>query len=564
MDCVTRPRSVFRRPWIGSIALAVVVAIYLLFATNQAFWAMAQKIGQDSPYALAAGAVALSALYVAFCISLSVKYAIRPLFVMLVFIAAGAAWFMDSFGTVIGVDMVDSAFDTSSAEAGNLLTRSFVLHMLIYAGIPTFLLLWVRIDHRRFGAKLLHNSLVISVCLAVAAGAVFSQSGTLFWAIRQHREMTGLLNPVVPIASVVKFALRSGNDRKLVVQPLGMDAHVAQIPSRKPRVLVVVVGETARAENFSLGGYGRPTNTELQRKNVTYFSDTSSCGTITAVSVPCMFSVYPRSEYSHDKAVRTENLTDVLGHAGIDVAWWDNDLGSKSVADRLKGYRQYYTSDDADFCKGGECIDAILLRDLDGWLDGVSQDSLLVLHIEGSHGPSYHDRYPEAFRRFAPDCRTAEFSECTHEEIVNAYDNTIVYTDHIVASAISALERHDGTVDPSLIFVSDHGESLGEYGLYLHGAPYFMAPSQQIHIPYLVWLGQSARSGIDGDCLAAAASEPQSHDNLFHTVLGMMDVSTAVYDPALDSLRKCRVASDAAFSPLAYIPEGDPNAGSTR
>jgi len=549
---------------VGSVTLAIVVAMYVLFANNQAFWKMAQTVARDSPWALAAGVVALAALYAAFCISVSVKYAIKPLFILLLFIAAGAAWFMDSFGTVISVDMVDSALDTSSAEAGNLFTRPFVLHMLAFAGLPSLLILWVRVDHRRFGAKLLHNTLVIAGCLVIAATAVFAQSGTIFWAIRQHGEMTGLLNPIVPIASTVKLALRSGVDRQHVISPLGKDARVPAMSGRKPRVLIVMVGETARAENFSLGGYGRPTNPELQAKDITYFRNTSSCGTITAVSVPCMFSVYPRSEYTHEKAIGTENLTDVLGHAGIDVAWWDNDLGSKSVADRLKGYRQYYTAGDPEFCKGGECIDAILLNDLGGWLDSVSRDSVLVLHIQGSHGPSYHDRYPDAFRRFTPDCRTAEFSECTHEEIVNAYDNTIAYTDHIVASTISALEQRDGKIDPSLIFVSDHGESLGEYGLYLHGAPYFMAPSQQTHIPYLVWLGRSAMSSVDGECLAAAADEPQSHDNLFHTVLGLMDVSTTVYDPRLDSLARCRSARHAASDPLAYLPASGPDTGAAR
>ena len=537
-----RPRAAFWRPRAGSVTVSVLVALYLLFATNQSFWTMAQKIGHGSPFTLVAAVVALGALYVAFCVSLSVKYATKPLFLLLVFVAAGAAWFMDSFGTVISVDVIDSVSDTSSAEAGHLLTRSFVLHMLGYAGLPALLILWVRLEHRRFGAKLLHNTLVVTSCLAVAGGAVFAQSGTFFWAIRQHHEVTGLLNPVAPLASVVKFALRAGADRKRVVQPIGTDARVAGSPGGKPRVLVLVVGETARAENFSLGGYGRPTNPELQAKDVTYFSDTSSCGTITAVSVPCMFSVFPRSEYSHDKAVATENLTDVLGHAGVDVAWWDNDLGSKSVADRLGGYRKYYTSDDPDYCREGECLDAILLRDLDGWLARTQRDSVLVLHIEGSHGPSYHDRYPEAYRRFTPDCRTAEFSDCTREEIINAYDNTIAYTDHIVASVISALERREEAIVPSLIFVSDHGESLGEYGLYLHGAPYFMAPSQQTHVPYLVWLGRAARSGIDRPCLAEVAAQPQSHDNLFHTVLGMMEVATAVYDPALDTLQRCRRA----------------------
>ncbi len=548
------------RPRLSSIGLSVVVALYLLFATNFAFWKLAPGLVKGSPAAIAAIVVALAGLYIAFCISLSVKYATKPLFMALIVVAATASWFMDSFGTMISVDVIESAFLTSNAEAGHLLTRGFVLHMLLFAVLPSLLVLWVRIDHKPIGAKLLTNCATIAVCLVVAGGAVFAQSGTIFWLVRQHHEWTGMLNPVTPLASAVKFAARKQSDGHIVVQSLGEDARVASNAGGKPRVTVIVVGETARAENFSLGGYARPTNPELAATDITYFTDTSSCGTITSVSVPCMFSVFGRGGYSHEKAVRTENLTDVLRHAGVRVAWWDNDMGSKGVADRLRKYKQYFTADDAEFCKKGECLDAILLRDLGGWLDAVRNDSVMVLHIEGSHGPAYADRYPDAYRRFTPDCRSAEFADCTHEEIVNAYDNTIAYTDHIIASVIQALGAHEATIDPSLIFMSDHGESLGEYGLYLHGAPYFMAPTQQTHVPYLIWLGKTAGAKIDKDCLKTVADQPQSHDNLFHTVLGLMDVSTSVYRGSLDTLASCR-QHGSAESPLAYS-EGDASAGS--
>src|SRR5690606_3318818 len=108
------------------------------------------------------------------------------------------------------------------------------------------------------------------------------------------------------------------------------------------------------------------------------------------------------------------------------------------------------------------------------------------------------------------------------------------YTDHIVSSVINKLKDKQDTLDTSLIYMSDHGESVGEFGLYLHGAPYFVAPSQQTQIPYVLWLGKDAKTTINQDCLAKEAPQPQSHDKLFHTVLGLMQVKTQVYLPDLD------------------------------
>jgi lipid A ethanolaminephosphotransferase len=223
------------------------------------------------------------------------------------------------------------------------------------------------------------------------------------------------------------------------------------------------------------------------------------------------------------------------------VSWFDNDTGSYHVTDRV-AYQFLPSSADPRFCKDGECLDAILLDRMDSWLSTVKGDSVLILHQLGSHGPAYFSRYPNDFRHFLPDCRANDFGACSAQEIKNAYDNTILYTDHIVSQVIDRLKAHSSTVAGSVIYLSDHGESLGEHGLYLHGAPYVLAPSQQTHVPFLVWIADDLQrsGGFDMGCLDRNAALPNSHDNLFHSVLGLMDVSTKVYDPALDIFAKCR------------------------
>ncbi|HEY6918020.1 MAG TPA: sulfatase-like hydrolase/transferase, partial [Tabrizicola sp.] len=129
------------------------------------------------------------------------------------------------------------------------------------------------------------------------------------------------------------------------------------------------------------------------------------------------------------------------------------------------------------------------------------------------------------------------------EEIVNAYDNTIAYTDYFLAQVIDLLDASDRVI-PAMYYVSDHGESLGEGGLYLHGTPYFMAPEYQTRVPMVLWMAERFRDslGVDQDCLKAAAEAPVSHDNMFSTVLGMVDVTTTARDQALDLAGACRQA----------------------
>ncbi len=531
------------RPVIGSVTLSVVVATYLVFLTNRTFWAKAIAYLGVPSFAVVLMAIGLMAIFSAVCIAVSVKYLTKPFFIFLVMAAAVSSRFMDHFGTIIDVDMIRNAAETTGSEAGHLLTAGFVTHVAVFGILPSVLIAAVRVQHRPFPQKLMWNTTLVLSCLAVFVAVGLANVRTLAATTREHRDLMATLNPVAPIVSVIRYVRASGAEKDLVVQPLGTDAHViAPVASGKPRVTIIVAGETARAENFSLGGYGRMTNPKLAARGVRYFSDTSSCGTATAVSLPCMFSIYTRASYTHQKGLETENLLDVLVHAGIKTEWWDNNTGSKGLAGRI-AYTSFSDINDPRFCINHECIDAVHLDRLGSWLDNIKGDSVLVVHQIGSHGPGYYQRYPDAFRRFTPDCRTPELGNCSHDEIVNAYDNTILYTDHVLSEIIDMLKARQGKMAGSMIYMSDHGESLGEHGLYLHGAPYFIAPSQQTHVPFILWQGQEAKAGVNAACLDAKTSEPQSHDNLFHTVLGMMNVATKVYDPALDVIASCRAGA---------------------
>jgi lipid A ethanolaminephosphotransferase len=265
-----------------------------------------------------------------------------------------------------------------------------------------------------------------------------------------------------------------------------------------------------------------------------------SCGTSTAVSLPCMFSDLGQARYSDGAARARETLLDVLAHAGLQALWIDNNTGSKHIAWQQE--EDFLAeSQDARRCNAAGCFDEILVDELRRRLAAGAPPALIVLHQKGSHGPSYFERYPPAFRRFTPTCESNELEDCTREQIVNTYDNTILYTDHVLGEVMDALRAHQGDLDSAMLYIADHGESTGEHGFFLHGAPDFMAPPEQTRIPMLLWLstGFGADTGLDRACIAEHATRPYSHDHLFHSVLGLLDVQTRDYDPRLDLAQGC-------------------------
>ncbi|MCZ3378128.1 phosphoethanolamine transferase [Rhizobium sp. AG207R] len=539
-------RQIFR-PAIGSVTLCLIATLYVLLVTNKMFWTKSYGYFIADPAAFAAFVIGISAAIMALFTLFSAKYVTKPVLIFFILVASVSSWFNDQFGVIIDKEMIRNAAVSTGAESGHLITTRFITYVLLTGILPSLVVAWVRIVHRPIFKKLAYNTAVILAC-----SAIFVIAGTTFYKTyagvgRAHRDLMDTLNPVMPITSAVRYVIDTQRNANVVAQPLGTDAHrVGVVDKGKPRVTIIVAGETARAQNFSLGGYAKMTNPELAKRNVVYFPNTTSCGTATATSIPCLFSVYTRQQYSHRKGLETENLLDVLTHAKVDVTWLDNDTGSYNVTDRVS-YTFLPHSADPRFCQDGECKDEILVDKVDGWLDKVKGDSVLVLHQLGSHGPAYYQRYTEEFRRFRPDCRSNDFSSCSQEEITNAYDNTILYTDHIVAMVIDKLKQRSDSISGSVLYFSDHGESLGENGIYLHGTPYFIAPSQQTHVPMLVWMADdlAKTAGFDMACLAKQAAEgTYSHDNIFHSVLGMTDVSTKVYDPKLDVFAACRTPSN--------------------
>lgn len=331
-----------------------------------------------------------------------------------------------------------------------------------------------------------------------------------------------------------------------------MDAR--RVPGPRPKLVVMVVGETARSQNFQLNGYPRATNPRLSRKEgVISFSDVSSCGTATAISVPCMFSQMTRRQYDDVRAATEENVLDILQRTGISVLWRNNNNGGcKGVCERvptedmpaLKVAGQCVNAD-------GTCYDEVLLHQLETRIDAMNGDALVVLHQLGSHGPTYFERYPAQSRAFSPTCDSNQIQHCSNEALVNTYDNTLVHTDRMLGQAIDLLQGYSDQRDVALIYVSDHGESLGERGMYLHGTPYFIAPREQTQVPMVMWLSPefSRNAGVDLACLREnALHRAHSHDNVFHSLLGLFGINSTVYQRELDVFAGCRPSASPAVA----------------
>jgi lipid A ethanolaminephosphotransferase len=176
-----------------------------------------------------------------------------------------------------------------------------------------------------------------------------------------------------------------------------------------------------------------------------------------------------------------------------------------------------------------------MLVNLQDYIDSnPEKDMLIVLHMMGSHGPAYYKRYPSEFEIFKPACQTAQLSDCNDKEINNAYDNTILYTDYFLAKVIGLLKDNTNEFEASMIYIGDHGESLGEGGLYLHGLPYFMAPDEQKRVPVIIWMdGGDIREDVNYPELSRMTNKRLAHDNLFHLLLGIFEVNTELYQPTL-------------------------------
>jgi lipid A ethanolaminephosphotransferase len=529
-------------PKLTANRLCLLVALWIVLTGNLSFWRQFQALqgAEQNAWVFTASLfLALLGLNLFLARLLAPGRLLKWTLTVLLLLSAVASWFMDTYGVAIDSGMIRNTIETNPAEARDFLGWSLIWRVLWQGVLPTWFVWRAKLPmHTWLGAcrDYLVGAAAGLVLLFGAALPMYSSYASYF---RNNDEARYLLAPANVLVGSVTL-LRKARHSNVPFQQVGLDAKREPTSASKPLLVLLVVGETARAANFSLGGYARHTNPLLQKRDVLYFNNVRSCGTATAISLPCMFSDLPREEFDLSRADRRDNVLDVLQRAGLALTWIDNQSGCKKVCDRVPNEtaEAYHPQS----CRDGECLDDALLYALDAKLPKIKADSIIVLHAMGSHGPTYHRRVPDDHQVFKPICPSERIENCSDEQIRNSYDNSIAYTDFVLAGLIDRLKAAEENVDSVLLYISDHGESLGEKGLYLHGQPYMIAPDVQKQVPMILWFSQQAGAhiGVNVECMRHLAATPLTHDNLSHTLLGLLTIQTSLYRPALDASNTCR------------------------
>ena len=470
----------------------------------------------------------------------SSKYTTKPLLIITLVVSAFTAYFMDTYHVVIDDSMIRNTLQTNLSESSDLFTPKLIVYVLILAITPSYFIFKTKIKYKSFKEESFKKLKTLFLSLVIILIILFSFSKFYTSFFREHKSLRFYINPIYWIYSIGNYANKTLTNGLIVVKEIGKDATIKldkHEEIEKKELVIMVVGEAARANRFSLNGYEKETNPLLKQEEIVNFSNMYSCGTSTAESVPCMFSIFDKADYDYKKGISTENIIDVLKHTkNVNVLWRDNNSDSKGVALRTD-FEDYRTSKTNTKCDD-ECRDVGMLVGLDDYIKKhQGEDILIVLHQMGNHGPAYYKRYPKEFEKFIPVCKTNQLEQCTQEEVSNAYDNAILYTDYFLSEVINFLKPYSKDYETAMLYMSDHGESLGENGLYLHGLPYFMAPDEQKHIASLMWFGEGdIKEDVDLEKLNTYKNKLFSQDNLFHTLLGLFEVETEVYKKEMDIL----------------------------
>lgn len=510
-------------------SLLLLTSLWLTLTANQSFFS---QVVQTYPFSQHIGFVSTLALLLfcsitLFAMLLNCLLPMRWVLSILLLIGALSGFYTDTFGIVIDGDMIRNLLETNVDEASDLISFDIVWHLLLFALLPIAALWLLPVQNVQgwsgWKRRTLHGFALSAVLLSLSGLCLFSYSGEYASFFRQHKAIRYYANPLHPVYAAIKYSRQqwqNAHPKSLVSIAAFAEVHES---NHHHELIVVVVGETARADHFSLNGYTRQTNPRLsQEPRLISFTDITACGTSTAISVPCLFSLKGHDDFDVNEAQYTENVLDVLAKAQVHIEWLDNNSDSKHVADRIQ-YLNYKSPDINHDCDI-ECRDTGMLTDLQAFIDQQDRDTLIVLHQMGSHGPAYYKRYPSAFEVFSPTCTSAELSECSDGQIINSYDNSIVYTDYFLSQVIQLLKRNTPQFETAMLYVGDHGESLGENHLYLHGMPYLLAPDAQKKVPLLLWVGAS--SDIDFEQTRALKDIPNSHDAFASALLSAFEIET--------------------------------------
>jgi len=528
-------------------------SVWLATIGNLALWEQVQQLPEVTGLRGLAFAIGFGTIITAATLSilslLNWRGWLKPVLTVFFLSAASGAYFMMSYGIVIDSTMITNVIQTDTKEALDLFNWRMLISFVFLGLLPSWLLWKTPLKSLAFGKQVLSNTATVVASLVIIVATLLAIFQDYSSIMRNHTQLRYLVNPLNSFYAIGMVAAKPFQRDQKTLLPIGKDAQVAALKaSDKPPLLLVVLGETARMGNFGVNGYERNTTPELSKENIISLKGVSSCGTSTAASVPCMFSHLGKEDFEARKN-NYESLIDVLNHAGLAVLWIDNQSGCKGVCERVP---QVLTKElkHPTLCKDGECFDEIMLQQLDERIQALPAERrakgvVVVMHQMGSHGPAYYKRVPDAFKKFQPECKSNALQECSREQVVNSFDNTILYTDHFLGQAIQLLKKSESTNASAMLYVSDHGESLGENNIYLHGLPYRIAPEVQKRVPWITWWSPQfeKQGGLSRTCVKNKAQDALSHDNYFHTILGMAGVSTEVYKAKLDVHADCRSKS---------------------
>lgn len=519
---------------ISSLNFIIIISLFLFFPYNYIFIG---KLRLITGFSLAFFVI-IACIWLLFLAAAALtlwKHTARPVAVIFILLNAFCLYFMQEYNIAIDKIMLLNALQTDSAEAMDLLNLRLAFYLLVGGIIPALIIAKTEIKFFPFRTEFWRHAAIILVALLLVAAIAFGGGSYTAQFLRNNRHLRYSLLPVNYVGAVISSVkIISKANRKFI--SIGQNAKFHPYwQNGKKNLIVLVIGETARAANFSLGGYKRPTNAALEQKHndIFYFANASSCGTSTAVSLPCILAAQGRVDFKPGSETYIENVLDIINRNGYHVLWRENNSGCKNTCSRIET---------ETLCRNYQCPDEILLKDFASKIKNINQNTVVVLHQQGSHGPAYYRRYPPEFEIYRPACQTELLSNCSEQEIVNAYDNSIAYTSYMLAQTANLLQKMENDYNVIMIYVSDHGESLGENHIYLHAAPYIIAPDTQTKIPLFIWLNQENAKALrlNRECLRKKLLSPASHDNIFHTLLGLCGISTSEYQENLDIFAGCR------------------------
>jgi len=535
-------------PW----QLSLLAAVFIVLVSNKVLF---QALGERLPLSTISGLGFLLSITLLMVLVLNTIFLVfgigklqKPLIAVLLIASAIFGFFTNSMGVIFDAEMLrnmgETAADHNLAEALELLSWPLFVHVLVFGVLPALALHFVTLTRRRRLPEFGIRAAITVAGLALFLAVTLPNYKNVSFFGRENNELRYKITPIFPLVSLLGVVREHLHEHKPFTV---IDADATRHAAASTRTIgIMVVGETARADHFSLNGYERDTNPQLESRPDVLFAHADSCGTATLYSVPCMFSMRGRKDYSQEDAAAESNVLDILTAAGVRTVWIDNNSSCKGVCERIESVNLRRDMDESSpYYNDTGYLDEVLLPAIDPYLDDTGQDLLIVLHTMGSHGPAYSRRYPPQFATFTPSCDKASPTECSVTEVKNAYDNTILYTDYVLEKIIERLKARAGDFDAFLFYASDHGESLGENGMYLHGLPYAVAPAAQTDVPFIAWLSDSfrARHGLNPEVLQRFGKEVRSHDNISHTLLGFYDVDATSYRADLDLFRAPRVVA---------------------